>query len=101
MGGPIGWSHRVVLTAAWRRCWGGGEPVRGWALLTVPCFSCSRFIPPITLAITSRQTPLHRSAPLRGLQVGEKRCSVCKGGCQVCFLEVQGSVLPKSAPNPH
>lgn len=82
------------LTAA-----GEGAAVAGWALLTVPCFSRSRSIPPITLAITSRQTPLLRSAPLRGLQVGKNCCSSCEGGGQVCFQEVRGSEIPRSALN--
>lgn len=51
---------------------GQGALSQGWALLIVSCFCSFRFIPLITLAITSHQTPLHRLAPLRGLQVGEK-----------------------------
>lgn len=70
-GGAVGRS----LTAA-----GEGAAVAGWALLTMPCFSRSRSTPPITLAITSRQTPLLRSAPLRGLQVGKNCCSSSEGG---------------------
>lgn len=58
---------------------GQGDLSQGWALLTVSCFCPFRFIPQITLAITSHQTPLHRLAPLRGLQVGEKWCSLSEG----------------------